>query len=271
MFPMNLLRRLGRDHVATKDEGSRARRVRARRNPVGLEPLEERQLLTFNTYMLVPGVTGSATAASVPKGAFQITSFAWGASHVETVGAPGFTSNVSAPNFSITKIFDTASIGLLKELVAATNNPTGARVLVFNGAPTPVEVLEYDFTNLVVTSAQLLNSSGNAAPIESDTFAFNKVSVTEWTLSPTGGQGTPTTVNISFFAPALLSTLTAGVGAFGGLANTADGHVGARNHGSHKAKVVGLNHRLGSHKLHVTRLAKTDRLSAVAQSLVHGT
>jgi type VI secretion system secreted protein Hcp len=269
MFPMNLLGRLGRDHVATKDETSRARRVRARRNPVGLEPLEERQLLTFNTYMLVPGVTGSATAASIPKGAFELTSFAWGASHTETVGATGFTSKLSAPNFSITKFLDSASIGLLKELAAGTNNPTGAKVLVFKSGLTPLEVLEYDFTNLVVTSAQLSNSSGNAAPNESDTFAFTKVSVTEWIPTSTGGQGTPTTVSINF-GPTALTTLTAGVGAFGGVVNTADVHAGARDHGSHKVKAAGVNHRLASHKLHVTQLSKTHRISAVAQSLGHG-
>jgi type VI secretion system secreted protein Hcp len=270
MFPINLLGRLGRDRVATKDESSRVRRVRARRNPVGVEPLEERQLLAFSTYMLVPGVTGSVTAASVPKGAFQLTSFQWGVGHPETVGTGAFSGKLSAPNFSITKFLDSASIGLLKELVAGTNNVTGAKVLVYKSGTTPVEVLEYDFTNLVVTSAQLLGNSGDAAPTESDTFAFTKASVTEWTLSATGGQGTPTTVNINFGAAGALSTLTAGVGAFGSFANTADAHARARDHVSNKAKAAGLNRWLASHKLHVTRLAKTHRISALAQSLGHG-
>jgi type VI secretion system secreted protein Hcp len=274
MFPTNWLRRLGRHHVATKDESSRARRVRTRRNPVGLEPLEERQLLAFNTYMLIPGVTGSATAASVPKGAFPLASFAWGASHPEAVGATGFSAKLSAPNFSITKLFDSATIGLLKELAAGTVNLTGAEVLVFKSGTTPVEVLEYDFTNLVVTSAQLSNSSGDATPTESDAFAFTKVRVTEWTVSPTGGQGTPTTVTINFATGTVGAAggvgAPGGLGAPGGVANIADGHVGARVHGLHKAKTAGLNHRLASHKHHVTQLAKTHRISAIAQSLVHG-
>jgi type VI protein secretion system component Hcp len=277
MFPINLLRRSSRDHVATKDDRSRSRRVRARRNPVGLEPLEERQLLTTDIFMLVPGVTGSATASFAPKGSFELTSFAWGVSHPQTLGAGGFSGSLSAPNFSITKSFDSASIGLLGELANGKVNSTGAKVLVFKSGATAggfVEELEYDFTREVVTSVQLSSSSGGDTPAESDTFSFTKVSVTEWTQTPSGGQGTPITVTINFAALSpgtiALSTLTAGVGASGSLANTADGHAAARVHGSHKAKAAGLNHGLAAHKLHVTQLAKSHRISAVAQSSVHG-
>jgi type VI protein secretion system component Hcp len=267
MFSMKSLRSLVHDHVATKDEDSRARSVRARRNPVGLERLEERQLLATDTFMVVPGVTGSATAPFAPKGSFELTSFTWGVSHAQTVGATGFSGPISAPNFSITKSFDSASIGLLQEVAAGTVDSTGAKVLVYTVGPNPVEELEYDFKNLVVTSAQLSNSSSDSIPTESDTFSFTKVSVTEWT------QGTPTTVNISFATNTLgtiaRSTSTAGVGAPGGLAIT-DGHGAGRVHGSHKAKAAGLNHGLAAHKHHVTQLAKTHPTSAVAHRLLQG-
>jgi hypothetical protein len=77
-------------------------------------------------------------------------------------------------------------------------------------------------------------------------------------------------VTINFATTLARSTLTAGVGASGGLANTADGHAAGRVHGSHKAKAADLNHRLASPTFHLTQLAKTHRISAVAQSLVHG-
>ncbi len=135
-----------------------------------------------------------------------------------------------------------------------------------------MEELEYDFKNEVVTSAQL--SSGGDTPAESDTFSFTKVSVTEWTQTASGGQGPPVTVNINFAAESpgtiALSTLTAGAGASGTLANTADGHAAARFHGSHKAKAAGLKHGLAARKLRVTQLAKSHRISAIAQSSVHG-
>ena len=172
MFSMKSLRSLVRDHVATKDEDSRARSVRARRNPVGLERLEERQLLATDTFMVVPGVTGSATAPFAPKGSFELTSFTWGVSHAQTVGATGFSGPISAPNFSITKSFDSASIGLLQEVAAGTVDSTGAKVLVYTAGSNPVEVLEYDFKNLVVTSAQLLSGARIPFRSESDMFSF---------------------------------------------------------------------------------------------------
>ena len=133
MFPMNLLRRSGRDNVPTKDEASRTRSVRRRRYPVGLEPLEERQLLAIDMFMLIGDgtvVKGSTTAREAPQGSFKVSSFSWGVSNPATDGGRAGTSQPSAPDFSITKMLDTASVGLFH--ACTTAQPfSSAKILVF--------------------------------------------------------------------------------------------------------------------------------------------
>ena len=48
--------------------------------------------MAFDSYMQIDGgteVVGEATAAGIPKGAFEIFSFSWGASNPTTVGTTG--------------------------------------------------------------------------------------------------------------------------------------------------------------------------------------
>ena len=279
MFPMNLLRRSGRDNVPTKDEASRTRRVRGRRNPVGLEPLEERQLLAIDMFMQIGDgtvVKGSTTAREAPQGSFKVSSFSWGVSYPATDGGRAGTSPPSAPNFSITKMLDTASVGLSQGCTTAQPF-SSAKILVFQvGGPhgTPVEILEYDFTNFVVTSAQISGSAGEAQPGESDTFSFAKVQINYWTITSSGTQGTESSASWDLTqSPASVSTLstsTAGVGASNGLDKTTALHTTPRANASHKAKAAEVNHRLATHKVAGTQLSKTHRISAVAQRLVHG-
>ena len=278
MFPMNLLRRSGRDNVPTKDEASRTRRVRGRRNPVGLEPLEERQLLAIDMFMLIGDgtvVKGSTTAPKVPQGSFEVSSFSWGVSNPATDGGRAGTSQPSAPDFSITKMLDTASVGLFH--VCTTGQAfSSAKFLAFEvGGPhgTPVEILEYDFTNFVVTGQRFSGSAGEAHPGESDTFSFAKVQINYWNITPSGTQGTKYSTSWDLTSPASVSTLstsTAGVGAFNGLDKTTALHTTPRANASHKAKAAEVNHRLATHNVAGTQLSKTHRISAVAQRLVHG-
>ena len=278
MFPMNLLRRSGRDNVPTKDKASRTKSLRRRRNPVGLEPLEERQLLAIDMFMLIGDgtvVKGSTTALEAPKGSFEVSSFSWGVSNPATDGGRAGTSSPSAPNLSITKMLDTASVGLFHVCTTAQTF-SSAKILVFQvGGPhgTPVEILEYDFTNLVVTSAQISGSAGEAHPGESDTFSFAKVQINFWTITSSGTQGTEFSASWDLTSPASVSTLstsTAGVGASNGLDKTTALHTTPRANASHKAKAAEVNHRLATYKVAATQLSKTHRISAVAQRLVHG-
>jgi type VI protein secretion system component Hcp len=279
MFPMNLLRRSGRDNDPTKDEASRTRSARRRRNPIGLEPLEERQLLAINMFMLIGDgtvVKGSTTAPEAPKGSFELSSFSWGVSNPLTDGGRAGTSQPSAPDFSITKTLDTASVGLFQGCTTAQPF-SSARILVFQvGGPhgTPVEILEYDLTNLVVTSAHISGGAGEAHAAESDTFSFTKIQINFWTITSSGTQGTESSASWDFTQiPASVSTLstsTAGVGASNGLDQTTAIHTSPSANASHKAKAAEVNHRLATHKIAGTQLSKTHRISTIAQRLVHG-
>ena len=278
MFPMNLLRRSGRDNVPTKDEASRTRSVRRRRNPVGLEPLEERQLLAINMFMLIGDgtvVKGSTTAREAPPGSFEVSSFSWGVGNPATDGSRAGTTRARASDFSITKMLDTASVGLFQ--VCTTGQAfSSAKFLAFDvGGPngTPVEILEYDFTHFVVTGQRFSGSAGEAQPGESDTFSFAKVQINYWNITSSGTQGTEYTATWDLQSPAPVSTLstsTPGVGASNGIDKTTALHTTARANASHKAKAAEVNHRLATHKVAGNQLSKTHRISAVAQRLVHG-
>jgi type VI protein secretion system component Hcp len=263
MFAMNLRRRFRRDNVPAKDEASRSRLVRARRNFVGVEPLEERQLLSAKIYMLIGDGTfpkGSATAANVPKGAFEVSSFVWGVSNPATIGGPGHGSNVSAPNFSITKSLDSASTGLFFACTLGTLFET-AEVLVLqrsgaNGKE--VKILEYDFSNLLVTSAVLSDDSGADLPTESDSFSFTAVQI-HYTAPPSPGEriGIQYITSWNFAnssptfpanTPVVVSTSTAGTGASKSLKKTADVHAAPKVNHSHKAEAAGLKNRLASRR-----------------------
>jgi type VI secretion system secreted protein Hcp len=280
MFPMNLLRRSGRDDVAAKGEASRTRRVRARRHPVGLEPLEGRQLLSTTTYMLIGDGTvvhGSSTFSGVPAGSFEVDSFAWGVSNPATVGSTSGSSargrRVSAPNFTITKPLDTASTGLFSATTAGQSFST-AKIYEFTTGGNPTEFLEFDFTNVLVTSVQWSNSSSQNLPEESVTFAFQAVQIHYWTQTSDGAQGREYSaswdfrINATGSAPS--SAPTAGLGASGGLARSTGLHAARRVEGSHKARPAGVDHRLATHAVSGTPSSRTHRIPAVAEGPVHG-
>ena len=276
MFSMSLLRRLSRDDVPTKGEASRTRGVRARRNPVGLEPLEERQLLATSMFMQIGDGTvvhGPSTFSYVPNGSFALDSFGWGVSNPATVGSGSSSHRISAPNVSVTKDLDTASTSLFAATTTAQSFGT-AKVLMFNTSlSNPTEIFEYDFTNLVVTSAQLSGSTSTPLPIESDTFSFSKVQIHYWAITTDGSQGTEYSAAWDFsrnLTASALSTLTAAFRASNGLDRSAGVHAAPRVKSPHRAKAAGVNHRLANDRAAGSQFLRSHRISAVATSLVHG-
>jgi hypothetical protein len=150
-----------------------------------------------------------------------------------------------------------------------------AKIFVFRSTGgNPTEFLEYDFKNLLVTSAQLSNGTSLASPEESDTFAFQAVQIHYWTQASDGGQGKEYSASWDFTRNAAglgtLSASTTGLGASNGLAKSTDLHAARRVDGSHKARAAGANHRLATHTVTGTRFSRTHRISAAAASLVHG-
>jgi type VI protein secretion system component Hcp len=279
MFPMNLLRRSGRENVPTKDKASRTKSVRRRRYPVGLEPLEERQLLAIIDMFMQIGdgtvVNGSTTAREAPPGSFEVSSFSWGVGNPATDGSRAGTTRARASDFSITKMLDTASVGLFQ--VCTTGQAfSSAKFLAFDvGGPngTPVEILEYDFTHFVVTGQRFSGSAGEAQPGESDTFSFAKVQINYWNITSSGTQGTKYSRTWDLTSPASVSTLstsTARVAAFNALDKTTALHTTPTANASPTAKAAEVNHQLATHKLVGTQLSRTHRISADAHRLVHG-
>jgi type VI protein secretion system component Hcp len=194
MFPMNLLRRLGHDKVSTKDEASRTRRVRARRNLGGLETLEERQLLASQAYMLVGDGTvvhGGATGPAAPKGSFELFTFGWDVPNPPALGAnpKAGAGGATVTKFTITKAVGPASAALLSAQLTGRSFKSAEVVIVLNAGGS-AKVVEYNFTKVVVTSYELSpQGPSGGRPKESDTFAFSTVQVENQTLTLRGKQG----------------------------------------------------------------------------------
>src|SRR5262249_15939432 len=163
MFPMNLLRRLGRDKVPTKDEASRTRRVRARRYLGGLEPLEQRQLLAV--YMLVGDgtvVKGDATNPAAPKGAFAVSTWVWNIPppiivHPNPDGGAGGPM-LPTPTLTITKMEGGPASGALLHAYLTGESFKSAEVVVIPPGGTG-KFVEFDLANVVLTSFQLSGKS----------------------------------------------------------------------------------------------------------------
>lgn len=279
MFPTNLLRRLVRDDVATKGEVSRNARVRARRYPVGLEPLEGRQLLSITAYMQVGDgtvVNGGATGKDIPPGSFEVTSFNWSISSPITVGGIGMGGGqgpgiVSAPNFAITKIVDQASTALFAACTEGTVFATGELILLQTTKLAVQPLLEYNFVNLVMSSAQWSGSSGFAVPTESDTFAFNRVTISYWNAS-----NVESSASWDFStASAEATTVSSFMGAVGtlnfeakGLDKAAGVHSASHDKGAHKDRSAPVRHTLAPVKVFGTRESNRHLISDLEESLV---
>ena len=171
----------------------------------------------------------------------------------------------TAPNFSITKQLDRASIGLFGASAQATEFKSGTEVLLVN-AQTQENLLEYNFTNVYVTSAQLYGSSSDSRPVETDTFSFQSVKITYWLTTPTGSQ-MPYSVSYNFRSKPTSdgSTSTPATGASTDPQTTAGAHAASHVHASHKANAV--DHGLANNKVSGTKLSKRHRIIAVGQRL----
>jgi type VI secretion system secreted protein Hcp len=125
------------------------------------------------------------------KGAFELSSFSWGASNPTTVGSGyGGTGGgkVSISSFNVTKQTDSASAALFKACCDGSHFDK-AHVVLRKAGGKPVEYLKYDFEEVFVASIQWGGSGGgDDTPTESVSFSFGKVKVI---YTPQKPDGTP--------------------------------------------------------------------------------
>ncbi len=143
--------------------------------------------MAFDTYMQLgdgADVVGEATASGIPKGAFEIFSFSWGASNPTTVGTTGgglSAGKVSVSSFNVMKKSEKSSPKLFGACCTGQHYKT-AQVVMRKAAGTSGKqstFIQYDFTDVMVESIQWSGSSGgDDTPTESVSFAFAKVKIT---------------------------------------------------------------------------------------------
>jgi len=143
--------------------------------------------MAFDTYMQIDGgttVIGEATASNIPKGAFEIFSFSWGASNPTTVGTTGSglsAGKVSVSSFNVMKKSENSSPILFSSCCTGAHFKS-AQVICRKAAGTAAKqsvFIQYDFQDVMVESLQWSGSSGgDDTPTESVSFAFGKVKIT---------------------------------------------------------------------------------------------
>jgi type VI secretion system secreted protein Hcp len=142
--------------------------------------------MAFDTYMQIDGgtvVVGEATASGIPKGAFEIFSFSWGASNPTTVGTTGgglSAGKVSVSSFNIMKKSEKSSPVLFGACCTGQHYKTAQVVLrkATGASGKQSTFIQYDFTDVMVESIQWSGSSGgDDTPTESVSFAFGKVKI----------------------------------------------------------------------------------------------
>lgn len=143
--------------------------------------------MAFDTYMQISDgskVVGEATASDIPKGAFEIFSFSWGASNPTTVGTTGgglSAGKVAVSSFNVMKKSENSS-PLLFSACCVGQHYDKAQVVCRKAAGTAGKqstFIQYDFTDVMVESVQWSGSSGgDDTPSESVSFAFGKVLIT---------------------------------------------------------------------------------------------
>jgi len=143
--------------------------------------------MAFDTYMQIDGgteVVGEATASGIPKGAFEIFSFSWGASNPTTVGTTGgglSAGKVSVSSFNVMKKSEKSS-PILFSTCCNGQHYKAAQVVCRKAAGKSAKqatFIQYDFTDVMVESIQWSGSTGgDDTPTESVSFAFAKVKIT---------------------------------------------------------------------------------------------
>ena len=152
--------------------------------------------MAFDTYMQIgdgTDVVGEATASAIPKGAFEIFSFSWGASNPTTVGTTGgglSAGKVSVSSFNVMKKSEKSSPKLFAACCTGQHYKV-AQVVCRKAAGTSGKqsvFIQYDFTDVMVESVQWSGSSGgDDTPTESVSFAFAKVAVSYQQQDSKGG------------------------------------------------------------------------------------
>ena len=131
-------------------------------------------LASNNLYMLIPGITGSATADNF-RGWIDVSSFSLG------------YQQATCSSLTVSKLLDMTSPALTMAAVAGTFYPVVTLVSVVNG-PEPYVEFRLKLFGAAVTSVQ--QSGASSTPAESLSFQPSRVEVTYFTQGQ-DGQLTP--------------------------------------------------------------------------------
>jgi type VI secretion system secreted protein Hcp len=149
--------------------------------------------MAFDAFLKIDGIKGESQKQN-HTGEIEIYSFSLGASNPTTVGmGTGLSAGkVTLSDFSIMKSTDKASPTLFSNCCAGKSFKTATVALQkATGSTTGETYLQYDFTNIFVSSIQWSGSSGgDDAPTESVSFVYESFKITYKPQNPDGSLGT---------------------------------------------------------------------------------
>lgn len=136
--------------------------------------------MAFDAFLKLDGVTGESSKTN-HKGEIEILSFSFGASNPTSAahGTGMATGKVSLSDFSVMKTTDKASTTLFLNCCTGKHFSTANVALQKStGGETGEVYLQYDFTEVYVSSIQWSGSAGgDDKPMESVSFAYGKVKI----------------------------------------------------------------------------------------------
>jgi len=148
--------------------------------------------MAYDAFLKLAGVTGESQKQG-HTGEIELNSFSWGASNPTTVGkGSGMAAGkVAFSDFSIMKVTDKSSPTLFLNCSSGNHFTTGTvAIQKATGGATGETYLQYDFTNVFVTSIQWSGSTGgDDTPTESVSFAYEQVQITYKPQDSTGKLG----------------------------------------------------------------------------------
>ncbi len=149
--------------------------------------------MAYDAFLKIDGITGESQKDK-HKGEIEVSSFALGAANPTSVGVgTGLAAGkVQLSDFSVVKPTDKSSPTLFLNCCAGKSfSKATAAIQKATGGTTGETYLQYDFTNVYVTSIQWSGSGGSGGgghdtPHETVTFAFESMKIT---YKPQGADG----------------------------------------------------------------------------------
>ena len=153
-------------------------------------------------YLYLDGLTGGVTSKDFPK-YMSVSSYSWGFTvPVNTSGGVGSdrqgAGKVQAGELHVVKKQDTSTVDLMQKSFGGTPFATAKLVVTRVNQGGEDKMLEYNMTNVILSSFTTSGSDGGDQPMEQMSLHFTKIDINQYQMDATGKVKTPTRAGYDF-------------------------------------------------------------------------